>query len=301
MKVIFTKDTWNRINLYIQHATGEISGLGVGKLNEAGNELLITDLGIWEQECTGAETEVVSHDEMISLAEELIARGARPEEINVWWHSHAAMSSFFSGTDETTIDQWVNDRFLCAVVGNKKREFKCKIAIKSPIPCDLEDVPISVEQEYIPAELDQAIKEEVALKVKPKTYVQPKKDTWNPNTSSQIPTTYRINNWNGKKKYKNMTPAEKAEKEEEWSLKCLCDECWEFNQGTLKQFPFNTHNYEKKNDRYRPKSLEQRQISDGRIWGDMAPGELETPMRRELDLVGLEDDYQERTGQTLQK
>lgn len=297
MKVTFTKDTWNRINLYIKHATGEISGLGVGKLSADTNEILITDLGIWEQECTGAETEVVSHDEMIVLAEELIARGAQPEEINVWWHSHANMASFFSSTDEKTIEDWVNNRFLCAVVGNKKGEFKAKIAIKSPILCDLEDVTVGVEPEYVTAELDQQIKDEVALKVKARTYTAPATNNskWNPNNSS-VPTTYRMTKWNGKKKYKNMTLAEKADKQDEWAQKCLCDECWEFNQGTLKEFPFNTHNYRKNDDRWVPKSLEQRQISDGRIYGDMLPT---TPMARDMDLVGLDDDYHNRTKQHL--
>jgi len=279
MKVIFTRDAWFRINLYIKHATGEVSGLGVGILDDVNKTITITDLGIWEQECTSGETEVTSHDEMITLAEELISRGAKPEEINVWWHSHANMSAFFSGTDENTIKQWVNNRFILAVVGNKKGEFKAKLEIKQPIRCQLNDLPVEcqpdpaiaeLQKEYeaklqalntYPEVLEQNIIEEVAAKVKQRTYTAPKQ---NYPTYGGFNHPYNYN-YKPKKKYSNMSPEEKYEKEVEWALKCLCDECWEYNEGTLKVFPIKSHNFRKKEDRWIPKSLEQRQLSEQRL------------------------------------
>mgnify|MGYP001582760101 CR=1 FL=1 len=42
MIIEFKKEAWQKINLYIKHADGEISGLGVSTLNEKGNFIKAT-------------------------------------------------------------------------------------------------------------------------------------------------------------------------------------------------------------------------------------------------------------------
>lgn len=266
MKILFTAQAWERINLYIKHSTGEVSGLAVGKLNDEKDTIIINDLGIWKQECTSGETEVTSHNEMIALAEELIERGAKMEEVCVWWHSHADMAAFFSGTDENTIKNWITNKFLVAVVGNKKGEFKAKIKIANPIPCQIENIPVeyqAIEENESP--LSILIKTEVEAKVKePKPIPTHKSHRSHWNTNGKVYN--QDNNWgkSGHKKLNKLSPAERAEAEIEWAVDCLCDECWEFNQGALKEFPYSTHNWNKRLWRWIPKNLEQQQISASR-------------------------------------
>lgn len=212
MEVRFTDYAWKKINAYIQNCEQEISGLGRATVETDENETIIrvSDVFIWRQEVTGGTTEVHDNNDMFNLGSELVSAGVPMEELCVWWHSHAKMNAFFSGTDQTTIKEWVNNRFLVAVVGNHAGQFKATVAIKQPLPDVeqiqlggvyaelgvkpkieveqlIEDVPVIYEEE--PTDLELQVRQEIADKVTvrqhqiPSTTKKNKWDNWNPNTN----------------------------------------------------------------------------------------------------------------------
>jgi proteasome lid subunit RPN8/RPN11 len=232
MRIRLTPEADQKIKLYIKHATGEISGLGRATLSPDKSELVITDAFIWEQTATGTTTEVVDHNSVFSLAVDLEKQGIPVDELCVWWHSHADMSVFFSGTDRQTIIEWVNNRFLCALVGNKKGEYKATIAIKEPIACDIDDVPVVIGSEVDPV-LDEQIKAEVENKVKHEVL----KDY----STAQFQSNYNFNNF-------SYPVNEKAEKDYQLLVDCMCsvclDELNETQYGTIKDPVFDTKSHE---------------------------------------------------------
>jgi len=249
MIIEFTKKAWEKINTYIELADGEISGLAVSTLNSTRNKLIVRDIRIWEQECTSAWTEVVDNDKMLELVTELTGEGVPMEDINIWWHSHADIPSAFSTRDDETIDGWANQRFLAAIIGNKKGEFVGKIAVKYPIPFTIEeeDVTIQVEQEPVNETIKNNIKKEIKEKVKEKKV-----------------TTYKHDYSGYQTRIDTEIPKEKKEKVErnyldyqeivahldgkgktdylKWCAReCGCNECADWLIRKKKKFPFKSH------------------------------------------------------------
>src|SRR5690606_39103776 len=86
----------------------------------------------------------------------------------LWWHSHNNMGAFFSGTDDTAIEDLANDSFTIALVINKRAEMKAVLRVYHPIDAlvDLEIV-IDEPRDDIPEE----ILAEVVEKVKEKPFL----------------------------------------------------------------------------------------------------------------------------------
>jgi proteasome lid subunit RPN8/RPN11 len=169
MNIYLTEDVHRRMMAYFRLASGEISGLGRSTLSDDRESIIITDIWLWDQECTDSTTETVDHDSVFSLVADLVEQGVPMADLNVWWHSHVDMPAYFSGTDRTCIDEWVNNRFLVAVVGNRCSEFKGIISIKEPIPCELDATVSILRDDELSAEEEDKIKKEIKEKVKIKT------------------------------------------------------------------------------------------------------------------------------------
>src|SRR3990167_8620510 len=142
-RVIFTSYAWEKINAYIHGVDGEISGLGRATLE--GSDVVVSDVFIWKQTCTGASSEVEgnAHSEneaMVELIRELVIAKIPVSELCVLWHSHHTMQAFFSSTDVQTLDEWVTDRFIVAVVGNVAGDFKAMIRVPAKTAFGSRDV-----------------------------------------------------------------------------------------------------------------------------------------------------------------
>lgn len=268
MHILFDRKAWQTINLYIQLAEGEISGLARGVLSPNKKVLHVSDVRIWPQECTSAETEVTSNDELVNLALAMQADGAAPEDICVWWHSHANMQSFFSTTDDATITNWVNNRFLCAIVGNKAGDFKARIDVKEPIQytIDEKDITISHAGENVPEELYNFVKNEIETKVTTRTYQQsalpqakwpyPYDDDTSPNDVG----------FRQPKLTKEEQRRIQYQNEIQWAEWCMCDHCFDFlREPTKHKFNYKQHTRDKELNVWEPKELEQKQISEKRL------------------------------------
>ena len=245
MIIEFTKEAWEVINTYIALAEGEISGLAVSKLNETKDKIIVSNVKIWEQECTAGSTEVVDNNKMLELIEEFIAEGILMRDINVWWHSHAAMGCFFSTTDNETINGWINNKFLTAIVGNKKGEFKGKISIKEPIPCSIEDVSVQAEQASInktlKAKIEKELKEKIIEPLPIVTPVSRSTTPWYDHHKKIKRDRYYLAYQADVAK---LTGEEKSQALKYNANECNCDECQAWLERKLKKFPFKTHVYD---------------------------------------------------------
>jgi hypothetical protein len=162
-KLYFSPYAWEKMFAYVSLAEGEITGMGI--VDRMGNDFLVTDVLIVEQEAGEAHA-TMDEEGMNSLMEELIRNGREQDlaKLNLWWHSHGSLSSFFSQTDEETIEKWSFTNYLISLVVNKKREYSARLDLKQPVKVSI-DLPVSVHYTF-PADEWSLLKEEVAKKVK---------------------------------------------------------------------------------------------------------------------------------------
>jgi hypothetical protein len=159
--VFITPAAKQKLDLYIQVSSVEISGLGT--VTRLGNDFLVTDLHLFEQVCTGASTDL-SQEAVSQFLLQSVMAGLDPSELKLWWHSHVNMSAFWSGTDDATAGSFGNG-WMISVVGNKSGEYLCRLDLYEPIRLTLDGLRFEVRQEFDP-ELRAAIAAEVELKVR---------------------------------------------------------------------------------------------------------------------------------------
>jgi len=275
MIIEFTREAWDKINLYIKHCDKEISGLGIGSLDKNENKIVVKDVRIWEQECTSAWTEVKDNEEFLKLVNELTKEKVPMQDMCIWWHSHADMSATFSGKDKETICNWLNNNFMAAVVGNKSGDFDAMIAMKKPFKHLIENIEVKVEPEYYDEKMIKAVQKDIKDKVKEKEYDYKKYkdphsnyhcgyideeddypemsliniDTLDKNELAQF--IIFLKSKQGKKtKIENLevykegitefTKEQKKKYLRDSAAMCGCDECIEYLGGDT-QFPFENH------------------------------------------------------------
>lgn len=84
----------------------------------------------------------------------------------VWWHSHAQMGVFWSGTDDIAIEEFSGGDWSLSIVVNCKNQYKARLELFDPIAQEV-DVQVGFSE---PAEIDPAIEKEFLKLVKPHTY-----------------------------------------------------------------------------------------------------------------------------------
>lgn len=167
--VRMTAYAYEKMHHYIDACRGEVSGMGKCVQHEDGT-IVVTDCTIFEQEVTGAHSDI----DTASLARfqcELIGKGEDVGQWRVWWHSHANMATFWSGTDTNTIDSSTEFQYLVSIVSNHAHDVKCRVDVYTPFRMHA-DVQIEVETVYN-EELKKTCLEEISQKVrapKPKQY-----------------------------------------------------------------------------------------------------------------------------------
>jgi hypothetical protein len=166
MKVYITPEIRQRLDLYVDATHQEISGLGRVLLHK-GN-MFIVNLYLLEQECTASDTEL-KPEAVAEFLTQLITNNEKPEEVKLWWHSHANMGVFWSGTDEGTAAKFGNGWMLSLVV-NKKGESKCRLDIYDPIHVTVDNLELIVTHAPASKEMIAAIEAEVKNKVTSKSY-----------------------------------------------------------------------------------------------------------------------------------
>ena len=142
--VLISAEAEQRIRHWVDCARGEVSGLGTVVPHNDG--LLIEEVYLLKQRCTGSNTEL-DDEAVAALLVELDAKGVDTGTVRFWWHSHGDLSAFWSGTDDECIEGLANDNYMVSLVANKRRQDRVRIDQYTPIRLTLDEVPIRLHHE----------------------------------------------------------------------------------------------------------------------------------------------------------
>lgn len=113
---------------------------GLGTVEPYGEDLLVNDIFLIRQRASHSDTELDPQalaDHMVRTLRE----GGDLATLRLWWHSHVERPVVWSRTDEETIEALRIDQ-LVSIVGNKRREFGCRLDLFSPRRFTLDRLPL---------------------------------------------------------------------------------------------------------------------------------------------------------------
>lgn len=128
--IIFTPTAYQKIKHFTLQAKGEISGLGQSEhINK--RDILVKDIIILKQETTEGST-TLDEGAMAKFLSEKMKAEEDVASWNIWWHSHADMYSFWSATDDSTIETTTGGSHLFSIVINKRMSILARLDIFRP-------------------------------------------------------------------------------------------------------------------------------------------------------------------------
>lgn len=153
---------------FVDNCPDEISGLA--KVDIVAGKFMVTDVRIFKQTVSPTHSDI-SGEALAAFQVELIKAGENPKDWFCWWHSHAKMKTFFSGTDTSTINSSTDFKVMLSIVTNHAHEFSARFDLYSPVRM-YQDVTVEVLED----EDDETIawcKAEIAAKVSKPVYKAP--------------------------------------------------------------------------------------------------------------------------------
>jgi len=166
MKLIIPKEIEAKIHAYVMSVPSEIAGMGKIAVSPDGSTTTVEEVMIYEQEVTGATADL-SPQAIAKWQSELVKSGGSPKHWKLWWHSHANMQAFFSGTDTDTMDRQTEGDWMISLVVNKRREREARLDLYRPFRMYMEKIHVQIGTEAETAyQVPADIAEEVARKVK---------------------------------------------------------------------------------------------------------------------------------------
>lgn len=157
-RVFIAGQAFERLKLYIQLCPSEVGGLGMVESRQ-GN-LFVTSISLIRQRASDVDTELDPEaiaDHLLRILREAGDLSA----VRAWWHSHAEGEIFWSKTDEETIQRLRIDPLL-SIIGNKRREFRCRLDLFSPNRITLDGLPLLPLPNDLPADPDSLRREVLA-------------------------------------------------------------------------------------------------------------------------------------------
>lgn len=140
MKIIFTKESYDKIEALVTNCETEIMGLG--KTEVQNGNVTVTDIIILDQEASAAHVEFDKE----KLVDFLVSRVGENDSAdwNLWWHSHAKMSCFWSGTDTGNIARMGETaQWIASVVFNHNMEYKARVDQFQPFQFSKDELPVT--------------------------------------------------------------------------------------------------------------------------------------------------------------
>lgn len=157
---------YRKIMHWIKKAgTDEVSGLGTLTIDDDG-DFIIRSAMLCKQVNSSGSTDLDEHDVNRAMFELRDAEG----ELRWWWHSHADMAVFWSGTDLDTIQKLGKQGWFVSTVFNAKEEKKSCIYMREPILVSQDDIPMGFLREKVSDEVVKAWDAEYDAKVEKKQY-----------------------------------------------------------------------------------------------------------------------------------
>ena len=171
MEVCINKKDWDKIINYARCSSDkwgtEIGGMAV-TIQDDDDDWIIKDPVIMKQEVSGGLCEL----DKTKLAEYYSKMAIKYSKKNMrfcWWHSHAKMAAFWSGTDTNTIDEYEDGDLSFALVVNVKEEYKCRVSVWKPFIIH-EDVELNIIDKTSGYKIPKKLEREVAeLCTRPKS------------------------------------------------------------------------------------------------------------------------------------
>ncbi len=156
-KIIISKDLNERLDWLVNNYAEEIGAWLVGEVRD-GN-IYIEDFLVPEQEVTKASVDTDTAS-LIKLRKE---HGDKCLKIIGHWHSHNTMSSYWSSTDETFIEEFMGPRdFAIFMVSSVRDGHRVRLETKKPIKLKFDECDFEVEYgEKLGKEMEKIIKEKV--------------------------------------------------------------------------------------------------------------------------------------------
>jgi len=170
MHIEFEPQALQKLKYYIKNTTGEVSGLGDSFIDR--EIIYITDLFLLPQKCNAANTEL-DQDAIGKLIYKRAQEGTL-ESLNVWFHSHANMSVFWSPTDDATIEDSATQKYQVQIVANKAGDILSRLDIFKPIRVTVDKIPWLVAATEDPA-LEKICRKELNDNLETRTYKLAKK------------------------------------------------------------------------------------------------------------------------------
>jgi len=144
--VVFLPQVMHDMHLIVDHCSEEVSWIGT--VLEQGNNLVVDEIFVLDQEVTGTTTEI-TEDGLAKLAGRLLEQPDGVEKLNrlrFWGHSHVNMGTSPSGQDDTQVSLWKkNDHpYLIRAIINKAGRLQLSVFLwKEGI--EIHDVPWSIQ------------------------------------------------------------------------------------------------------------------------------------------------------------
>ena len=160
MEFYISQKDWKKVIHFAQASynkfKSEIGGFMIVKKNKAGN-YIVSNPEILKQEVTGGTTEM----EKEAVADYYV-KTAMKEGSDVrflWWHSHANMSAFWSGTDTNTMKEYKNGDWSAFLVVNIRGEYKFRVCVWNPIQAheDIELNILGMENKSVPKSIQTSV------------------------------------------------------------------------------------------------------------------------------------------------
>lgn len=173
--VYMAPDIWNQLIAYTKLCESEISGYGIVEILPENKGLVVTELFLVPQVCSGAETEMdgTAFLQMVNkwLEDDPEEGYKRNEKCRLWFHSHVSMGAFWSGQDKSQREAFAESGYpwMLSIVANRRGEYKACLDIYQPVHVFMDELNIVVD-----AQLDEerlaAIKQEIEENVKTRSY-----------------------------------------------------------------------------------------------------------------------------------
>ena len=162
-RIFIAAPAFKRLALYIELCPFEVSGLGT--VEPIGRDLLVTEVFLIRQRASDSDTELDPQAVGDHLLE-TVQKGGDPTALRLWWHSHGGGPIFWSETDEETIAALQIDQ-LVSIVGNKRREFGCRLDRFMPQRLTVEGLPL-VPLQDAPPEDGESLRRQIMVELREK-------------------------------------------------------------------------------------------------------------------------------------
>lgn len=142
-KVVIPRNVYTKLMWWVAKA-GHSECSGLGKTVFEDGKIKVVDAWMVKQRNSSGTTDM-DEDAIGTL---LYEKREAPGVMNFWWHSHANMGVFWSGTDREQINKIAANGFCLAIVFNNKKETLACVAFGQPIPMYVNGVQVTVEEPY---------------------------------------------------------------------------------------------------------------------------------------------------------